>query len=631
MIELDHISLRRGSDLLFSDSSLGIGPGWHIGITGRNGTGKSSLLALLRGELETESGAVHLPADWRTASMAQEVPASEQPALDYVLDGNTALREAEQALATARDQGDGHAEASAHARLDDLDAWSAPARAAALLSGLGFAQRDHQRPLSDFSGGWRMRLNIARVLMADAELLLLDEPTNHLDLDAVLWLQGVLRRSRSTLLLISHDREFLDACVDHIVHIEQQKLHHYSGNYSAFEQRRAEHLAQQQQLHDKQQAEVARLQGFIDRFRAKATKARQAQSRIKALERMEMIAPAHVDAGFSFSFQPPDKLPNPMINFSGVTTGYGDTTVLEDISLSLRPESRIGLLGPNGAGKSTLMKLLAGRLEVLSGDAFRDKHLRVGYFEQQQVDALPPQESPLSLLRERQPDMDEQAMRDYLGGFGFRGDDVEAPVRQFSGGEKSRLGLALLIRERPSLLLMDEPANHLDLDMREALTLALQSFEGALVIVSHDRHLLDTTVDEFRLVAHGTVSDWPGDLDDYARWLREQKTDANGAAGDQQSSQDSARQRRRDAADKRARLKPLKDQVGKLEDQLSENQRTLHTLDEQLADSSLYEAGQKDELNTLLARQGALRAETEQLEESLLEAMEALEAAEQTD
>ena len=630
MIQLENLRLRRGPDILLDQATITLHGGWKIGLTGRNGCGKSSLFALLTGQLEADAGGLSLPADWRMAIMAQEVPALDQPAIDYVLDGNTPLRAAEKALREAEASGDGMAIGHAHEKLDALNAWSLPARAAEVLAGLGFAADTQSNPVASFSGGWRMRLNLARVLLADADLLLLDEPTNHLDLDAVLWLQDWLQQAPQTLLLISHDRDFLDATISHILHIEQQRLTLYSGNYSAFERQRAERLAQQSHVYEKQKAQAAHLQKFIDRFRAQATKARQAQSRLKALARLELIAPAHAEDGFSFSFPKPLKLPNPMLDLVKVQCGYGDTAILRDVTFSIRPESRLGLLGPNGAGKSTLIKTLATQLAPLGGKFTVGPELVIGYFHQQQVDALPQDKTAFALMQLAQPKWEELQVRKELGRFGFHGDDAFAEVKRFSGGEKSRLALALLVQQKPALLLLDEPANHLDLDMREALTMALQEFEGAVVLVSHDRHLLETTVDELVLVANGTVTEWDGDLDDYARWLRERSKQATAASNSSNGVSDN-KLKRQQAAQKRANLKPLKQAADKLEKQLEKLQQQLAEVETKLGDEALYQADQKAALNELIARQGTLRKQCEGVESDWLDAMTALEEAEQAD
>ena len=627
MIQLDNLRLRRGPDILLDQATITLHGGWKIGLTGRNGCGKSSLFALLTGQLEADAGSLSLPTDWRMAIMAQEVPALTQPAIDYVLDGNTPLRAAEQALRDAEASGDGMAIGHAHEKLDALNAWSLPARAAEVLAGLGFAADAQSNPVASFSGGWRMRLNLARVLLADADLLLLDEPTNHLDLDAVLWLQDWLQQAPQTLLLISHDRDFLDATISHILHIEQQRLTLYSGNYSSFERQRAERMAQQTHVYEKQKAQAAHLQKFIDRFRAQATKARQAQSRLKALAKLELIAPAHAEDGFSFSFPKPLKLPNPMLDLVKVQCGYGDIAILQEVTFSIRPETRLGLLGPNGDGKSTLIKTLATQLAPLGGKFTVGPELVIGYFHQQQVDALPQDKTAFALMQLAQPKWEELQVRKELGRFGFHGDDAFAEVKRFSGGEKSRLALALLVQQKPALLLLDEPANHLDLDMREALTMALQEFEGAVILVSHDRHLLETTVDELVLVANGTVTEWDGDLDDYARWLRERNKQSASTGSDGSPSDNKLK--RQQAAQKRANLRPLKQAADKLEKQLEKLQQQLAEVETKLGDEALYQPDQKVALSDLLARQGTLHKQCESVESDWLDAMTSLEEAEQ--
>ncbi|MBQ0754189.1 MAG: ATP-binding cassette domain-containing protein [Gammaproteobacteria bacterium] len=631
MIELLNLRLCRGADALFENANVRLHTGWKVGLGGRNGCGKSSLLTALRGELEADTGDISIPADWRIAVMAQEVPALAQAALDYVLDGNAPLRLAEAALQHAEQQQDGLAIAAAHSQLDSIQAWSQPARAAIVLAGLGFSESTQSNSVASFSGGWRMRLNLARVLLADADLLLLDEPTNHLDLDAVLWLEDWLKSCASTIVLISHDRHFLDSVVGHMLFIEHNTLTLYSGNYSQFERQRAEHLAQQQHLREKQQAQAAHLQKFVDRFRAQATKAKQAQSRLKALARMETIGPAHVDSGFSFSFHAPEKLPNPMLDLRKVSCGYNENTIiLSDVSLSIRPETRLGLLGPNGAGKSTFIKTLAQQLAPQGGALAVGPDLVIGYFHQQQVDALPMNETPFALMQRKNPRWEEGHVRKELGRFGFQGDEVFAQVGRFSGGEKSRLALALLVQEKPALLLLDEPANHLDLDMREALTLALQDFPGAVILVSHDRHLLDTSVDELVLVANGTVTRWDDDLDAYARWLRERNSkgpDTSASSADAEPSASDARQRRQEAAQKRETLRPLKREVDKLDKKLAQLSSQLSEVESLLGDSTLYQSERAADLNAALQQQGQLKKQRDDTEDALLAAMEQLEDA----
>src|SRR5699024_8655481 len=503
---------------------------------------------------------------------------------------------------------------------------------ATILAGLGFSEPQQQLPVAHFSGGWRMRLNLARVLIADADLLLLDEPTNHLDLDAVLWLEEWLRHYPGTLVLISHDRDFLDHLTSHILHIEHQQLTLYTGNYSTFEKTRAERLEQQEQAFKKQEAQAAHLQKFIDRFRAKASKARQAQSRIKALERLRASTPLKEESGFHFTFHEPERLPNPMLQLREVSCGYqgsnNSSTALSGINLTIGPDTRIGLLGPNGAGKSTLIKTLMGELPPLAGELTRGNDLVIGYFHQQQVDALPQDSHPMALMQAAQPNWEEGRVRSELGRFGFQGDDIFAPVGRFSGGEKSRLALALLIQEKPALLLMDEPANHLDIDMRESLIYALQQFAGAMILVSHDRHLMDTTVDDLWLVAEGQATPYEGDLHDYARWLKDRQRQSSTNTEANKAERQDPRLKRQQAAQRRAQLRPLQQVVTRTEKALAQCEGTLAALTEQLNNESLYAAENSTELQEVLKQQGELASQRDELEEQLLLAMEELEEAE---
>ncbi|KAB7628317.1 ATP-binding cassette domain-containing protein [Alkalilimnicola sp. S0819] len=630
MISLRNLSLYRGSLCLLEQAELTVHAGQKLGLTGANGTGKSSLFALLRGQLIADAGDVRMPGGWRIAHVAQETPALSRPALDYVLDGDEELREVEAELAHAQQADAGEAIARAHGRLEAIGGYSARARAAEMLHGLGFGTADLERPVSRFSGGWRMRLNLAQALMCRSDLLLLDEPTNHLDLEAVLWLEQWLAAYPGTLLLISHDRDFLDAVVDGIVHLEHRRLNVYKGGYSEFERQRAERLAQQQALHERQQREVAHLQRFIDRFRAKATKAKAAQSRIKALERMERIAPAHVDSPFHFRFRPAPRAGNPLLQLEEAALGYGESPLLTGIRLSLAPGERVGLLGPNGAGKSTLIKCLAGELEPLAGSRSSAQGLRVGYFAQHQLEQLDSDASPLRHLQRLDERAQEQSLRDYLGGFGFHGEQADSPVAPFSGGEKARLVLALLVYQKPNLLLLDEPTNHLDLDMRQALASALAGFEGALVVVSHDRYLLTTTCEEYLLVEGGRVRAFDGDLDDYRDWLRQQRREQRQAEQPrekQEHSADARKLQRRLEAQRRQAAAPLKKRVEALDRELERSGAQLQALEEALADPTLYEAEGKVRLTELLKEQGELRQNQAELEEQWLEAQDALEQA----
>ncbi|MCY1276274.1 putative ABC transporter ATP-binding protein YheS [compost metagenome] len=625
MIRLQNLTLQRGPQRLLEGAELTLHAGQKVGLIGANGAGKSSLFALLRGELGPDAGDCQLPADWRIAHMRQEVDDLERLAVDYVLDGDQRLRQVQRELGVAEAAHDGSAIARLHHELDAADGYSADARARKLLAGLGFDNAQMERRVGDFSGGWRMRLNLAQALMCPSELLLLDEPTNHLDLDAILWLEDWLKGYPGTLLLISHDRDFLDSVVDHVAHLEQRKLTLYRGGYSAFERARAERLAQQQQAYEKQQAQRAHMEDFIRRFKAKATKARQAQSRIKALERLEELAPAHVDSPFDFSFREADKVSSPLLGISEGRLGYGDKTVLDKLKLSLAPGARIGLLGPNGAGKSTLIKTLAGELQPLGGELSRGENLAIGYFAQHQLDALDDQASPLLHLQRLAPSEREQTLRDFLGGFDFRGARCDEPVVNFSGGEKARLALALIAWEKPNLLLLDEPTNHLDLEMRLALTLALQDFAGAVLVVSHDRHLLKSTTDEFLLVADGRVQPFEGDLDDYARWLIDYRARQQPPASAPAADKTDKRAQRQAAAALRQQLAPHKKQADKLEQELGRVQEQLATLEARLGDNGLYEVARKDELRELLAEQTRLKGREAELEEAWLEALEMLE------
>ncbi|WP_026259428.1 ATP-binding cassette domain-containing protein [Uliginosibacterium gangwonense] len=631
MIQFRSLSLARGARRLIDNLSLQIHPGWRLGVVGANGTGKSSLFALLRGELHQDTGDLDIPSTWSIAHVAQETPALPCSALDYVLDGDVELRTIQRRLDEAETAHDGHLIGDLHTRLQEIDGYSATARASTLLHGLGFGDADFNRPVSDFSGGWRMRLNLAQALMCRSDLLLLDEPTNHLDLDAVVWLEKWLAAYRGTLLLISHDRDFLDACVTHIAHLDQQKLTLYTGNYDAFEDQHAAQLAQQQALFDKQQREVAHLQKYIDRFRAKATKARQAQSRIKALDRMERIAAAHVDTPFDFSFPEPDRAPDPLVTLKDLQLGYEDKTILRNVKLELRPGARLGLLGPNGAGKSTLIKHLAGDLAPQQGSSLLGKGVVLGYFAQHQLEQLRPDESPLQHLVRQEPLTREQDLRDYLGGFDFRGNMVDTPVGPFSGGEKSRLALALLIRHKPNLLLLDEPTNHLDLEMRHALTKALSEYDGSMVLVSHDRALLRTVCDDFLLVADGVAMPFDGDVDDYLLWLEARRSREADARQDTQALDDKAARiaaREADKAERQAKLtrrRPLLKELEQLEGRLATWQKDKKQIDDEVADPDLYASGDSTRVQALLKRQGELAQQIDTAEERWLEIQSELE------
>lgn len=628
MIQFKQLTLTRGSKVLIQDASLQLHPGHKVGLTGANGAGKSSLFAMLRGELHPEKGDLEMPAGWVVAHVAQETPALAMPAIEFVLDGDAELREIEAELVSAEANHQGELIAELHQRLTDIEGYSAKARAAELLSGLGFSQANLQQAVSTFSGGWRVRLNLARALMCRSDLLLLDEPTNHLDLDAVIWLEGWLQSYRGTLLLISHDRDFLDAIVNHIAHIEQQTLTLYRGGYSDFERQRAEKLALQQAMFEKQQRKVSHLQSYIDRFRVQATKARQAQSRIKALERMEMISAAHVDSQFSFEFRPPIAAPDPLLVLDGMSVGYGGVALISNIELTIRPGERIGLLGRNGAGKTTLIKLLAHELEPLSGKRVEGKDLNIGYFAQHQLEQLRPDESPLQHMMKLDPQTREQEHLNYLGGFDFKGEMARSPCANFSGGEKSRLALALLIWTRPNLLLLDEPTNHLDLEMRHALTLALQDFEGGVILVSHDRALLRASCDEFILVADGKAEPFDSDLEGYSRWLNEQRLKEKQAT---QSvlEKPNKNDRALNKAERQARMterRPLLKELELIERHMAQWHEAKKACDERLNDGELYTAADKSALQQLLKTQAEFATKLEAAEERWLTLHELLEA-----
>ena len=635
MIQLQKASLQRGHNILLEKADLTLHSGWKVGLVGANGAGKSSLFKLILGELHCDSGDLDLSGGMRIAHMAQEVASSERSALDYVLDGDQRLRQIQQALAEAEAKHDLHQLGVLHAELDSHNGYNAESRAAQLLAGLSFQPADMQRQVTEFSGGWRIRLNLAQALMCPSDLLLLDEPTNHLDLDATIWLEQWLRQYPGMLILISHDRDFLDNVVSHITHMEHKQLHLYKGGYSAFELQRADRLAQQQSAFEKQQQRISEIESFVNRFKAKATKAKQAQSRIKELERMEKIAPAHVDSPFSFKFCAADKMSSPLLTLYDAQCGYADKPVLNNTALTLTPGMRIGLLGPNGAGKSTLVKTLVGELALCSGERHESENLQIGYFAQHQLEALDMQASALLHIKRISPDASEQEIRNFLGAFGFIGDRALEAVDNFSGGEKARVALAMIAWQKPNLLIMDEPTNHLDLEVRHALTLALQSFEGVLILVSHDRHLLRNTVDEFMLVAAGKVEAFKGDLDDYQQWLLEQKreqqkteaTTKPETANDNLSAAERKEQKRL-AAERRSKLRPVKQKLEKLEAEMENQHQQLAELESQLADPSLYGETQKDRLKQLLQSQAELKQAAAATEERWMEQQETLELLE---
>ncbi|MCV2403696.1 ATP-binding cassette domain-containing protein [Marinomonas sp. C2222] len=637
MIQFSEVSLQRGTQFLLEEADLTIFEGQKVGLIGANGAGKSSLFAMIKGELNSDTGELILPGQRRIAFMAQEVEETQRSALDYCLDGDDKLREIEKNIAKAQQDGDDHAHANWLGEFESANGYTAQSRAETLLQGLGFKMADMHKPVSDFSGGWRIRLNLAKALMCPSDILLLDEPTNHLDLDAVMWLENWLRQYPGTLLLISHDRDFLDAICSHIVHLYQKKLTLYKGNYSNYERQRAEHLAQQQVNYEKQQAKRAHLQQYVDRFRFKADKAKQAQSRLRMLEKMETIGPAHIDSQFEFSIPVAEKTSQQLVNLSHANLGYisetGTQTVqLENSNFALRDGQRIGLLGPNGAGKSTLIKSIVGELPVLSGERVTGENLKVGYFSQHQLSALDLEASPLLHIQRLSPRVLESEIRRYLGGFGFIGDDALRAVKGFSGGEKARLALSLIAWTKPNLLVLDEPTNHLDLEMRQALTEALQAFPGSILLVSHDRHLLNSTVDEFYLVADNCIQNFDGDLTAYYAWLQARQ---NNTAQVEKAKQEvvkldktDRKEERRKAAEMREKLRPLRKKIEKHEKAVQKAQEYLDKISEAMSDTSLYEAEQKDKLQSLLEDEAKWKKSLAENEEAWFEAQEELEEAE---
>lgn len=640
MIQLDQLSIRRGGRVLFQKASMQLHPGWKIGLTGVNGAGKSTLFAAFLGELGADEGSLTRPAVWTVAHMAQEIKALDMKAIDFVLSGDEEYWEIQHKLDHPEHLSNDEL-AHLYGRFDEIHGYSAAAKASQLMAGLGFFEHQSQLDVSSFSGGWRMRLNLARTLMSRSDLLLLDEPTNHLDLDAILWLEDWLKAYEGTLVLISHDRDFLDAITDHILHIENQELTLYTGNYSTFERTRSERLAQQQQAYEKQLETRAHLQKYIDRFKAQATKAKQAQSRIKQLERMQELSAAHVDTPFTFSFREPSKMSSPLLELESADIGYGDKLIVTNVNLQITPTSRIGLLGMNGAGKSTLIKSLVGDLPLLAGHRKASELLNIGYFAQHQMDALDGNASPmLQLARIADPKISEATLRSFLGSFGFSGERMDTPSESFSGGERARLALALIVWQRPNVLILDEPTNHLDLDMRHALTMALQDFEGAVVLVSHERQLIASVCDELLLVHQGTCRDFDGDLTAYAEWLRQARIDMmkNGQqpAAPVQSQVEAKpaiskldkEAQRKEAARQREQTRPIRKNIEKCESQMEKLQPRLQEIETLLGDSSLYDAERKQDLLKLMDEQNQLKAKLEQTEEEMLGLMMELEELE---
>ncbi|WP_094842652.1 ABC-F family ATP-binding cassette domain-containing protein [Bordetella genomosp. 11] len=642
MIRGSGITLRRGTKVLLDDADFVVNPGERVGIVGKNGAGKSSLFALLTGALDVDAGSLTLPPDWRIASVQQELHADDRPAREFVIDGDTPLRALQARRATLADH-QGTEIAETEAALIEAGAWSAPSRAEQLLAGLGFKPAEWTQPVASFSGGWRMRLALARALMAPSDLLLLDEPTNHLDLDAMLWLEKWLTAYPGTVLLISHDTEFLDAAAKAILHFDHGKLVRYRGGYQDFLEQRAERLRQTRIAWEKQSRETARLQGFIDRFKAKASKAKQAQSRVKALARMQTLAPLHAEAGIDIRIPSPDHMPDPLLVLEKLSAGYTDDNgrpvdILRDVTLMVRAGSRVGILGANGAGKSTLVKTLAETLPVRSGERRASRGLSIGYFAQHQLDMLDLNATPLLHLARIAPNAREQELRNYLGGFGFSGDAVTGLVGPMSGGEKARLALSLIVWQKPNLLLLDEPSNHLDVETREALAAALAEFAGSMLLVSHDRHLLRTTVDSFWIVADGTVREFEGDLEDYRDWLAargtEEKAEAARANASDTPPPADRKQQRRLEAEQRQRVaaarKPLEAKLAKVDAEMETVRTRLESLDALIADADLYSDARRAERQKVMSEHGELGKRMAALEEQWLGLHEAIEAAEKT-
>jgi ATP-binding cassette subfamily F protein 3 len=626
LITASELGLDRGAKNLITSSSFTIHPNHKVGLVGANGCGKSSLFAALLGELQPDTGDLSMPASWSIATVKQETPALDKTALDYVMDGDKEFRQFEQELAQARLANDGNREATLINKIDSISGYSLPARAGELLHGLGFLQPQLSHTVKEFSGGWRMRLNLAQALISRADLLLLDEPTNHLDLDAVIWLQRWLKRFTGTLVLISHDRDFLDTVIEQILHIEQKKAKLYAGNYTAFERQRAEHMAQQDAQYQKQIKEAAHLTAFVDRFRAKASKAKQAQSRLKRLEKLPDLAPALVDTQFTFRFEKPETLPYPLLALKQSECGYNpETIILKNVALTLVPGSRIGLLGRNGAGKSTLIKSLAGELSLQSGERYCAQELKVGYFSQHQLEQLHLTSSPIEHIIRAKPEVTELQARSFLGRFGFSGDQALSPIATMSGGEKARLVLALIVQEKPQLLLLDEPTNHLDLEMRQALVFALQDFEGAIILIAHDRFLLESCVDEFYLIANGQVSDFDGDIDDYQQWLNDEKKQVTKNNKSTNENTVDKKQVRREQAELRKKAAPLRKQADKLEKQTHQWQTELTQVEESLSNSEIYQSEYKTKLTQLIKQQAQLTADIDENEMHWLEFEEQIE------
>ena len=622
MLSFTNLALRRGPNLLFEDASFVIHRDKKVGLIGANGAGKTSLFKMITGELDVEEGYLDYPHDLRISYLAQEVPGTDEVAVQYVLEGDKQLIETQQKIKSAEENERFDELGELHAIFNSMDGHAALSKAEQLMIGLGFTQEDLKKKVKDFSGGWRVRLNLARTLMQPSDLLLLDEPTNHLDLDAIVWLADWIKSFKGALMLISHDREFLDECVNTIAHIYRQSIELYTGNYSQFEEVKALRLAEQAATFKKQQREIAHMQDFVRRFKAKATKARQAQSRVKALERMEVIAPAHVDSPFHFSIPQSDKISDPLLTLDGATLGYS-SAVLENINLSLHPGDRIGLLGPNGAGKSTLMKSLVASIPLLDGHRFEGGNLKLGYFSQHQVDDLDLSKTAYQCIQQLDPEKTEQQVRTYLGGYDFKNDKVKDPIKLFSGGEKARLALAIIAYQKPNLLLMDEPTNHLDMEMRQALTMALQSFGGAILLISHDRHLLANNVDQFLLVEEGSIGEFDGDLNDYSLRILKNLNKSHPRKSSNIKEQTPGAQRQLE----QKKIKQLKTEIHSAEKRLKRLQEKIADVEGILQSPETYDGDFQDDLHDLIRNQTELKAEIEEVEQIWLNLNEQLEGS----
>ena len=622
MLSFTNLALRRGPNLLFEDASFVIHRDKKVGLIGANGAGKTSLFKMITGELDVEEGYLDYPHDLRISYLAQEVPGTDEVAVQYVLEGDKQLIAIQQKIRSAEENERFDELGELHAIFNSMDGHAALSKAEQLMIGLGFSQEDLKKTVKDFSGGWRVRLNLARTLMQPSDLLLLDEPTNHLDLDAIVWLADWIKSFKGALILISHDREFLDECVNTIAHIYRQSIELYTGNYSQFEEVKALRLAEQAATFKKQQREIAHMQDFVRRFKAKATKARQAQSRVKALERMEVIAPAHVDSPFHFSIPQSDKISDPLLTLDGATLGYS-SAVLENINLSLHPGDRIGLLGPNGAGKSTLMKSLVASIPLLDGHRFEGGNLKLGYFSQHQVDDLDLSKTAYQCIQQLDPEKTEQQVRTYLGGYDFKNDKVKDPIKLFSGGEKARLALAIIAYQKPNLLLMDEPTNHLDMEMRQALTMALQSFGGAILLISHDRHLLANNVDQFLLVEEGSIEEFDGDLNDYSLRILKNLNKSHPRKSSNTKVQAPGAQRQLE----QKKIKQLKTEIHSAEKRLKRLQEKIAGVEGILQSPETYDGDFQDDLHDLIRNQTELKAEIEEVEQIWLNLNEQLESS----